>query len=404
MAAFHYQGFTATGDLAEGEIEAPSRQRAEDSLWSRGLTPIDVRAISDNSYHWRSWFRPRAPHQSELAGFTREFATLAQAGIPLDRALRILERQTGSKIIRALAEGLLADVNGGASMSQAMAARPKIFAAEYLNIARAGEATGDISGALSDLAHLLERRVELHARLRGALVYPALLIVLALASTAIVLTSLVPAIAPIFADSGKPMPAGLAVVISLGDYWAWIFASLTACLVAFALFLRWTKSNPEARRGVDRLKLRIPFVGPMIAQAEAARFARALGAMLHAGVPMLAALGAARDIIANTELGAGFDAASEAVRGGATLAQSISAMPILPPVLVQVVAVGEESGKLDVMLSRTALMFERQTERQIEQAMGLLTPALTILIAAIVGGLILSVMNAVLGINDLAAQ
>ena len=406
MAEFHYQGFTAVGDLATGDIEASSLEKAEEALRARGLTPLDIRLTKTAGAQagWSRRLSSGAPHLAELADFIREFATLEEAGIPVDRALRILEQQSRSKAIRPLALGVLENVLEGSSLSQAMAARPQIFTAEYLNITRAGEITGDIGRALTDLADLLERRVELRARMRSALVYPSLLIVLAAVSTGIVLTSLVPAVAPMFSESGREMPAGLAFIVALGNAWQWIVALLIGIFVAMAAMARWIGGSPEAQKSFGLLKFRVPLAGPMIAQYEAARFARALGTMLRSGVRMMAALEASCGVIGNAFLRASLDSASEAVRGRDSLASALSAIPVLPPVLSQVVAIGEESGKLDTMLLRVALMFERQTERRVEQAMSLLTPVLTILIAAIVGGLILSVMNAVLGINDLATQ
>lgn len=405
MSVFHYRAYTSRGDLLEGDVEAASLVAAENLIWSRGLTPFETREIkSGTGPVWRNWFVQTTPSLPELASFTREFAALKEADIPVDRALRILEEQNTSTPVRRLIGELLARILDGASLSQALAERPHIFPFDYINMVRAGEATGQLGAAFSDLADLLEQRVELRARLRSILVYPSLLIVLALASTAIVLGTLAPSIAPLFQESGRPMPSGLAFVIRLGEASPFIAAGIGVLGLGLFALKRWLAQNVQARMSVDAMKLRLPVVGPMIASHEVARFTRGLGAMLRCGVPMLSALSAARLSFSNSSFGAEVDAALENVRGGETLSVALAKVKHFPLGAIQIIAVGEEARKLDVMLLRVAVMFERQNTRRLERAMGLLTPALTILIAVFVGGLILSVMNAVLGINELAIR
>ena len=227
---------------------------------------------------------------------------------------------------------------------------------------------------------------------------------MALVSAAIVAGFLVPGIAPIFADSGKPMPAGLRAIVAVEDTWVAVAAGIagTAALATFAV--RAALARPEMRLAFDRFKLRLPGAGALLAKIEMARFARTAGTLLRAGVPLLQSLAAARDVLANAVYAQGVAGAIEAVRNGESLARALSAVPEVPAVLVQMVRIGEESRKTDHMLLRVAAMFETQSQRQIDQATALLTPALTIAIATLVGGLILTVMNAILSINDLVGQ
>jgi general secretion pathway protein F len=406
MATFRYRAYSAAGDLVEGEIAAEALDEAEDTLWRRGLTPFETRPVGAEKGGRSSFFSfgPRPPNLAELASFTREFATLEQADIPLDNGLRILAAQTANPSLRQLAEEILGRVVNGSALSDALSKRPDVFSTEYINVVHAGETIGDVGLALSDLADMLERRVELRSRITSALVYPALLITLAILSTSIVLATLVPNIAPIFTDNNRPMPAGLQFILDVEANWRPIAVVFACAGLGLFLFLRAAARRPAWREALDKMFLRIPYVGALNAQYETARFAHTLGSLLKAGVPLLPALECARSALSNRHLGAQIETAIEAVRGGAGLSASLGRIDALPPVAPQMISIGEETGKLPAMLLRVGVMFEKQTQRAIERVMGLVTPALTILIALVVGGLIMTVMDAVLGINELATK
>jgi len=413
MATFRYRAYSASGDLVEGEIAAEAQDEAEDALWRRGLTPFETRRLgaarsggSSSSSSSSSFFSfgPRPPNLGELASFTREFATLEQANIPLDGSLRILAAQTASPSLRQLAEEILGRVVNGSSLSDALLKRPEVFSKEYVNVVHAGETIGDVGQALNDLADMLERRAELRSRITSALVYPAMLITLASVSTSIVLATLVPNIAPIFVDNNRPMPSGLQFILDVEANWRPIAAVFACAALGAFLFWRAARQRPAWMVEIDRRLLRIPYVGPLTAQFEIARFAHTLGSLLKAGVPLLPALECARSAVSNHYLGVKIEAAIEAVRGGAGLSASLGRIDAVPAVAPQMISIGEETGKLDAMLLRVGAIFEKQTQRAIERAMGLVTPVLTIVIAVVVGGLIMTVMDAVLGINELATK
>lgn len=406
MPTFKYRAYSGAGDLLEGEIEARTTGEAEEALFRRGLTPFETqeaKAASSGLFKQISFGRG-VPNAAQIASFTREFATLEQANVPLDQSLRILSAQSASPALQGIAQELLTHIVDGASLSDAMSRRPDVFRAEYVNVVREGEAVGKVGPAMNDLAEMLERQLELRARIQSALVYPALLITLAIVSTGVVLGTLVPSIAPIFADNGKDMPSGLQFILDVQANSATI-GVVVAILVAGVLLLRqMSQTRPPWKIAIARFYLRIPVIGPLLAQFATARFARTLGSMLKAGVPLLQGLESARTAVVNAFFNHELEAVIESVRGGANLSGALSGVPFIPPVAPQMISIGEETGQLDDMLLRVATMFERQTQRSIERAMGLLTPILTILIAGVVGGLIMTVMDAVLGINELAVK
>jgi general secretion pathway protein F len=404
MPMFKYRAYSGSGDLLEGEIEARSSDDAEDALFRRGLTPFETREAKPATSPLRLSFGRRGLNAAQIAGFTREFATLEQADVPLDQSLRILSAQSPTPALRDLAQEILARIVDGASLSDALSRRPDAFNTEYVNVVREGETVGRVGPALADLADMLESRLELRSRVQSALIYPALLITLAFISTGVVLGTLVPSIAPIFADNGKDMPSGLQFILSAEANAGTIGLVLAMIVAGVALVYKMSQSRPVWQVAFARRALQLPVVGGLLSQYATARFARTLGSMLKAGVPLLQALESARAGVANAFLNQELAVVIDQVRGGASLSRCLADVPYLPPVATQMITIGEETAQLGDMLLRVATMFERQTQRSIERAMGLLTPALTIFIAAVVGGLIMTVMDAVLSINDLAAK
>ncbi|ATQ66521.1 MULTISPECIES: type II secretion system F family protein [Methylosinus] len=405
MSMFSYRAYSAEGDLVEGEIEARSREEAEEQLWGRGVTPFTVQEKrAATNFSLGGLFSKSGPSAAEIASFTREFATLEEADLPLDNSLRILAQQSASPAVRALAEEILRRVVDGASLSDALNARAELFGADYLNIIRAGETMGNVAQSLIDIADMLERRLEMRAKIQSGLVYPALLIVLAIGSTGVVIGTLVPSIAPIFADNGKPMPKGLQFIIDLQGAWPLILGGVVALGAGLYGLKRYAAANPPLQIKLDRALLDLPYAGDIIAKFQAARFARTLGAMSRAGVPLLQGLESARAVVSNAHFRAELAGAIESVRSGGALSSALEQIDAFPLAAAQMTRIGEEVAKLDELLLRLATMFERQTQRGIERAVGLITPILTILIAAVVGGLVMTVMDAVLGINELAGQ
>jgi general secretion pathway protein F len=404
MPSFSYRAYGGRGEFAEGRIEATSPDAANEMLWAQGLTPFHMQASAADGERWwqREVFGRTRSSPAQLASFTRDFATLNSAEIPLDDALRILVAQAPSRAMRTVTARLLADVLDGSHLSDAMEKHPQVFTPDYVNAVRSGEMGGTLANVLEEMAGLLERRMEIRNRIRSALVYPAILVVFAIVTVSLIVTVLVPSIAPIFAEGGRAMPAVIGFALALQAHWSEIATSLLVLAAVATGALTIALRRPPVRLAIDRFKLRPPLFGAFILERETARFARSLGTLLRAGVPLLPASSSARAVIGNRYIGAGVDRALEAVREGSSLHRALERHGDLPAVALRMISVGEEAGKLDRMLLRMAAMFEQQTQRTVDRFMTILTPALTLTIAFLVGGLILTVMNAILSINELA--
>lgn len=407
MPTFRYQAYGHDGRLAEGTVDAISLDAANEVLWSQGLSPLRMHSAEQSGTKW--WNREitlggGGSRRGDLLAFTREFAMLNAAEIPLDDALRILQQQASSSRLRELVESLLSEILNGMPLSDAMQKQSAVFPADYIAVVRAGETGGTLAEVFVELAELLERRAEIRARIQSALVYPCMLVALSLGTLAIIVGGLIPSIVPIFVQSGKPMPTSIQVMMALHDRWIEIAAGFT--VISFAMFVAVSAAarNPDLQQRLDRLKLRLPVVGSFLLQQEAARLTRTLGTMLKAGVPLIQAAKSACSVVGNRHVAAGMDRVIEAVHQGTALHRALRAEAVLPAIALQMISVGEEAGKLDRMLTRVAIMLERQTQSSIDRFMSALTPALTVGIALMVGALIMPVMNAVLSINDMVGR
>jgi len=407
MPTFFYRAYGPNGELAQGQIEAASEQAVNEVLWARHLVPFEVGASAGPVKPW--WqrdivFGKKTLSQTELARFTREFATLSAAGIPLTETFRIAADQTVAGAKRSIVEQLLGDVLDGTSLSDAMQKRVESFPLDYISVIRAGESSGTLAGALDDLAALLERRLEMRGRVQGALVYPTILIVLSFASLTIIVGVLVPSIAPIFREGGREVPGSIAFLLMLHDHWREVLLAIAGlAAIAFgAAALMWRRAGFQM--AVDRLKLRLPIVGPFLLKQETARYARTLGTLLKAGVPLLRAATSASAVVKNRAVASGVTASIEKVREGTPLHIALSADTTLPPLALRMIAIGERSAALGEMLLRVAGIFEQQTQRALERFMAIFTPAMTLSVALVVGLLIITIMNAILSLNDLALQ
>src|ERR1043166_6192850 len=332
MPTFSYQAYGGRGEVAQGRIEAASADAASEMLWAQGLTPFHLQAADAEGERWwqREVFGGTRTTPAQLASFTRDFATLNSAEIPLDDALRILAAQAPSRAMRTVTASLLAEVLDGSHLSDAMQKQSHVFGAEYVSAVRSGEVGGTLGQVLEEMADLLERRMEIRNRIRSALVYPAILVAFAIVTVGLIVAVLVPGIAPIFAEGGRTMPVFIGFVLAVQAHWTEIAASALVAVIAATGALVIALRRPPVRLALDALKLRPPLFGAFILERETARFARTLGTLLRAGVPLLQASTSARASIGNRYIGAGVDRALEAVREGSSLHRALEGHAALP--------------------------------------------------------------------------
>ena len=421
MATFHYKAFTAQGVITAGTIVADGTEAAIDALYGSGLTPFETYGVSGESAGrsnrslappektdvpiWkRELIESKRLSLKELTAFTVELASLTNSGLPLDAAFRIIAGPGASAKTIRLANGLLKDVLAGSQLSEAMAERSETFPADYRAILAAGEAGGVTGQVLKQIADLLARRLEIRGKMLSALIYPAILVSMSVVSIMVIIFVLLPSLSPIFTDAGLPLPGILKTFSDLQD--AWVSAAIVLVAGGVASVVLWNRANANAgiMLRLDRLKFSLPVIGKMIQIREASAFARALGTLLGARVPLMSGLQTARALVTNRHLNFLYKQAIEHVPEGTPLHRAFAGIGLLPATSQRLVAVGEESGQLGPMLIQVATVLEGDLQRQVERMVGLLTPILTLAIGGSIGGLIMQVMSAVLSINNLAFQ
>jgi general secretion pathway protein F len=336
----------------------------------------------------------------EVAAFTRQLATLLKAGIPLAEALGALAEQADNKKLEVVLAGVRQKVNEGSSLADTLAVHPDIFPELYTNMVRSGEAAGNLDAVLGRLADFLDAQHALRSKVSGAMTYPIIMVVLGTVVMGVLMVVVVPKITSIFEDLGKTLPWNTALLIFLADmigsYW---WAVIIVAAATYALYRRWSR-QPRGRNVVDRLRLKLPLIGPLIRYVGVARFARTLSTMLAAGVPVLTALEIVKKVINNTVLEKVVEEARDAIREGESIAAPLKRSGQFPPLMVHMVAVGERSGQLEAMLENVAVAYERDVDGKVARLTTVLSPVLIIGMALAVVFIVFSVLQPILDMQN----
>ncbi len=395
---YRYRAATASGELVEGVVQAPTPGAAIDVLRRQTLVPVSVEPAHEAGGATRRWrWLPSRGDDDALAGATRTLATMLAAGAPLDRALTFAARHAATEPLRLALEGVLADVRRGESLAAALADRAATFGALAPALVRAGEASGTLDEALAQLAEHVERSRDLRAQLRAALWYPALMGIVAGVGVTILLAVVVPRFAEMLEGSGGVLPAStrLLVAVSTAVTRGWWVALLLAAGAAAGV--RGWLARADHRQRWHAWRLQLPIAGRVERALDTARFARALGTLLRGGAGVVPALRVARETVANRAMAAHVGQAIGAVERGEPVAASLAG--VLPPLAAQLLAVGEESGALDTMALRVADASDAEAQRALRSLVAMVEPVLIVAFGGIVGFVALALLQAVYSIN-----
>jgi general secretion pathway protein F len=405
MAVFRYKAVAPGGDTLQGQMEASTVDEVIARLQEQGNMPISAEeAGSGLSAGLSEWFLGRRKISTgEVGVMTQQLSTLLGAGLPLDRGLSILEDLADSEEMGSLVKNIRDRVRDGAALSEALEAQHGTFPRLYVNMVRAGEAGGTLDVTLARLAEYLERSKELKDSVISALIYPAILLVLAVGSLMVLLAYVVPQFMPIFEELGGDLPLLTQIVLGVGEilqgYW-WLIAA--GFFLAF-LYMRQQMAGPDTRMVWDRRFLTNRLIGDLIAKVEMARLARTVGTLLTNGVPLLAALSIGKNVMTNTVMAQGMEDAAKEVKTGGSLAHTMAGTKLFPKLALQMINVGEETGQLDDMLVKVADTYDGEVRTAIDRLMALLVPALTLGLAALIATIVMSILMAILSINELIA-
>jgi type II secretion system protein F len=399
--AFQYIALTADGQRRTGRIEAETRTEALARIRELGQQPVQLQLADVEAPATAPTRRARRINSGDITAFTRQLADLTLAGLTLDRSFTVLAEQAENKSLEALIETIQTEVRGGAALSQSLERHPRYFPPMVVNMIRAGEMSGQLGEVLERLAQFAEREQQRRAQIVSAMVYPAVLLLVASSTLVFLLTFVVPRLSGVFADLGAELPLPtrmlLAITGALTSGW-WAILGAGALLW---LGLRTYRRTEAGAYQIDRLTLRVAVVGKVWRKVVVARFARALGTLVAGGVPILEALHVAGQAAANRTLIRAAGELEERVKGGETISTAMRATGQFPPVLIHMTAVGEETGDLPRVLLRVAETLDGEAEIAMKRLTTLIEPMIVIFMGGFVGFVVLSILLPVFEANSI---
>jgi type IV pilus assembly protein PilC len=398
MPSFAYTAIDSRGAEQAGSLDAADLQQAARMLGERGLFPMEVKpapaaaARPARAAGSRSFALGRVVQPKELAVFTRQLGTLLRAGLPLLRGLEVLGRQQANARFRETIDALGAAIRAGSTLSDAMQLHPRVFPRIYVNMIRAGEASGALDRVLDRLAGFQEKSLQLQGRIRAALVYPVVVLGVALSILAGLLLLVVPKFKQIFADllRGALLPPLTRAVLAASEAVQHHFVLIGVLLAGMAAAFALVRRRPRGARVLDTMLLRLPLFGDLIRRTVVARFARTLGTLLATNVPILAALLIARDTCGNIRMGNAIQQVHDRVKEGAPVARPLEDTRVFPPLVGSMVEVGEQTGQLADMLGKVADIYEEEVDAAVAGLSSLIEPMLILFLALVVGTIVIA--------------
>ena len=403
MPVFTYMAVDAKGQRKSGTVPAPSRAAAMEAVIQQGLVPASVeeQAAAPARQPMRLFPGSRRVSQADVETFSRELANLLAAGVPLSRAMQILSREASQAAAKKQWSDIYEDVIGGTSLAEALNKFPQSFPAVHVAMVRAGETGGFLDVVLGQIADFRARERDLMSKVKGAMVYPTVLVVLAGSVLAFLLIYFIPRFRMVFQEFGATLPPLTQAIVNASDI-ARTYGVLVVIAAALGLLVarRGLKSE-GGRRFMERTLLRVPALGHVLARFALVRFCRMLGTLLGAGVPLVAALRVAREAIGNQTLSDAVNVSIEEVQQGKTLARSLaSCHQLFPATVIEMIAVAEESSRLDQELLRLATVYEADLDRQLRMLVALVEPMLLFLMAAVVGTVVIGMLLPVFTLQE----
>ncbi|MBA4501558.1 type II secretion system F family protein [Marinobacterium marinum] len=402
MAQFTYLALTQEGEELKGELEARDSDSVVRQLQVKGLIPLRIEPAGQGTdiSRWLTLER-KGQAQQRVYQFTQELAELMHAGLSLDRALSIMLQVSPEPEQQALLKRIQSGVQKGRSLSKALEEQDGRFSSFYVSMVHAAESAGSLDEGLRDMAAYLERSQALREKVMSALLYPMILLLVAILSLIIILTYVIPQFEQLFADMGQALPLATRVVMAMADFVQVFGPFVLIGMVLASIGLKRYLRNPEVRRSRDRLQLELPWIGELSRQLETARFSRSLGTLLRGGVPMVSALAIAGDTLSNRQLAEWVRQAAEEVRAGRRLADPLQASGCMPLLAIQMIRVGEETGRLDAMLLKVADLYDREVGVSIQRMLTVLEPLMIVGLGLMIAGIIMSILVAIMSINEL---
>ena len=401
---FTYAGRNSAGKIIKGSMEAPSEAAVVSRMASMALSPITISSSSENRGLKREISLPGFKKKiklKELAIMSRQMATMIGAGLSILRSLDILADQTENRALAKVIRQVHDDVETGISTSDAFSKHPLVFPLLMISMIRAGEAGGFLEGALDSIAVNFEKEVKLKGKIKSALTYPVIVLIMSLVSVATMLIFIVPVFQKMFSSLGGKLPLPTMMLIYMSRAMVWVVPLVIVLGIAFSFWWPEHKNTEPVRRRVDTVKLRLPVFGLLIKKIAIARFSRNFSDMIHAGVPILAALQIVGETSGNWVIQDSLKKVAASVREGNSISGPLANYPVFPPMVVQMIAVGEDAGSLEVMLNKIADFYDQEVESATEQLTAMIEPLMVAFLGVVIGGMVIALYLPIFNISKL---
>lgn len=402
--AFAYTGRNSAGKLVKGSLEAMSEVAVASRLVTMGLSPVSIAKASDNAGLRREISIPgfkKGVKPKELAVMSRQMATMIGAGLSLLRTLNILADQTESKELAKILGKVRDEVETGVSTSDAFAKHAEVFPPLMISMIRAGEAGGFLESALDSVAVNFEKEVKLRGKVKSALTYPVIVLVMSLISVMAMLIFIVPVFEKMFASLGGKLPLPTMILVDVSHAMAWVGPLMIVGFIAFGIWWPKNKHTDRVRKRLDPLKLKLPVFGMLLKKIAVARFSRNFSDMIGAGVPILRALQIVGETSGNWVIEESLQRVAESVRQGNSISVPLSEQPVFPPMVTQMIAVGEDSGSLEIMLDKIADFYDQEVEAATEQLTAMIEPIMVAFLGVVIGSMVVSLYLPIFNIAKL---
>lgn len=393
MAVFRWQGVSPRGEVLAGEMEAPTRDAVLVRLRSQRIQPIPAKVKEKGRGFDRELNIPgfgESIKQRDVVIFTRQLATMIDAGLPIVQCLEVLAAQSPNKKLRGVIRQLKEEVEAGSTFTDALKKHPKLFDDLFVNMVAAGEVGGILDSILHRLAGYMEKAMKLKSKIKGAMIYPATIVTVAVGVTAILLIFVIPVFAELFSSFGQALPAPTQFVINLSNFTVAYFPYIGAAVVAVGVAGRQFYRTEAGRLTFDQIFLQMPVFGDLIRKSAVARFTRTLSTLVSSGVPILDALAITARTAGNKVVERAVLATRVSISEGRTIAEPLTESKVFPPMVCQMIAVGETTGALDAMLQKIADFYEEEVDNAVANLTALMEPMVIVFLGVVIGGLVIS--------------
>jgi len=398
MQTFEYVAHkSSTGEIVKADVQAESEKAAAKLLMAQDMFPVTIELKGAPGLLAKTGLNDHVGAKDRVI-FTRQLSTLINAGLPLTQSLRTVQEQVSSKVLQDVVASVVADVEGGVSLSDAFGKYPKVFNNVYVSLVAAGEASGSLDKALERIANQQEKDAAILGKIRGALIYPIIVLVVVLAMVAFMLTTVLPQVGGLYKDLHQTLPFITRMLLTTSDllvrFWVLVLVALLALVFGGRAWLQ----TESGRATADSFKLNVPLFGMIFRKVYMARFARTMGTMLQSGIPMLEALRIVKDGINNVHVAATIERSMSGVKGGKALSSTLEGQDTFLPLVPQMIKIGEQSGAIDNMLDRVAGYFEAEVDEEVKNLSTTMEPLLMVVLGVVVGGVIAAVLLPIYGL------